>query len=88
MEVLTDDAIPILPGILDVENESVALGVVEQGVIIQYPERDVALLINWEDIVNLGMGFLDEITSQESVEIEANLNRRIIQSPKKSVITR
>jgi hypothetical protein len=61
------EQIPILP-IKDIINgESVAFGVVDPGVIVQFMDRDECILIEWFDIVLYGMAFLNE-TSKKSEE--------------------
>jgi hypothetical protein len=53
---LTENETPILPGQRIVDEECIAMGVVEQGVIVQYIERNKTLLISWDEIVRFGMG--------------------------------
>jgi hypothetical protein len=77
MELIPDDIIPVLPESLIVDEECVALGVVKQGVLIHYIERDNALLINWEDIVNLGKGVLDEVISADKPQDPVPVRREI-----------
>jgi len=89
MEIIEDDKIPVLSGIIEDSDENIMLGVVKQGVIVQYSDRNVALLIYWIDIVTLGIGYLDEITTQDlSEKKKEDPTRRIIPSPKRKVILR
>lgn len=53
---LTEEQIPLLQGQLIINDCCFALGVVEQGVIIQYLEipNGNAILVEWSDIIALG----------------------------------
>jgi hypothetical protein len=50
--------IPVLPVTDIINNESVAFGVGEQGVMIQFMERDECILIDWFDIISFGVELL------------------------------
>jgi hypothetical protein len=68
--------IPVLPVIDIINNESVAFGVGEQGVMIQFMERDECILIDWFDIVSFGVELLKvnpakKEPSSEPEEIES-----------------
>jgi hypothetical protein len=38
-----------------INNESVAFGIFDPGIIVQYMERDECILIDWFDIVSFGV---------------------------------
>lgn len=60
---IEDKDVPVLPGKYMLKGgECVAIGVVSDGVIVQYIERNTTLLILWDDIVRLGFtAFEDDI---------------------------
>ncbi len=62
---IPSDQIPILPLRDIINNESVAFGVGEQGVILQYMDRDECILIDWFDIVSFGVELL-KVTSAKT----------------------
>ena len=55
---IPQEQIPILPAKDIINNESVAFGVGEQGVMIQFMERDECILIDWFDIISFGVELL------------------------------
>lgn len=58
---LTEEQTPILEGKLFINDLCFAVGVVEQGVIVQYMDtpNSNAVLIYWSDIIALGMNDAD-----------------------------
>lgn len=68
MELIADDNVPVLPGTLTVDDDFVAIGVFENGVVVQYDEENVAVLISWEDIVRSGkrtfLPFVENVPSE------------------------
>lgn len=58
MILIPSERIPILPLKDIINNESVAFGVVDQGIIMQYMDRDECILIDWFDIVSFGVELL------------------------------
>lgn len=58
MKLLLSHEIPILPMKAVVNNESIALGVGDPGIIVQYMDRDECILIDWNDIVFFGIELL------------------------------
>lgn len=55
MQEINVDVVPLLENRGIINGECVAMGVIDQGVLIHYLERDIARIIEWEDIVNLGL---------------------------------
>lgn len=55
MKDINVDVVPLLENRGIINGECVAMGVIDQGVLIHYLERDKARIIEWEDIVNLGL---------------------------------
>jgi len=55
---IPSDKIPLLPVNDIINNESVALGVFDQGIVVQYMDRDECILIDWFDIVSFGVELL------------------------------
>ena len=55
---IPSDKIPLLPVNDVINNESVALGVFDQGIMVQYMDRDECILIDWFDIVSFGVELL------------------------------
>ena len=53
------DNVPELPMTGIYNDECVAFGIFDDGVMIHYLERDTAWLITWEDIVGIGVGKLE-----------------------------
>jgi hypothetical protein len=52
---LKEDEIPVLEGKLMFNDKCYALGVSQEGIIVQYMEKDsVAYLIEWVDIIDVG----------------------------------
>lgn len=56
MILLKDTEIPILQGQLTIDDNYYCVGVVEQGVIVQYMDipNSGAVLIEWIDIIKIG----------------------------------
>lgn len=51
---LNENQIPILPGsVMSKDGDPVSLGVVEQGVIVQFCFVEYAMLVEWQDIIDL-----------------------------------
>lgn len=73
MKNIPQSEIPALP-VQDVINgECVAFGVGEQGVMIQFMERDKCILIEWPDVIMYGIEILkheDQKPEPEAEEIE------------------
>jgi hypothetical protein len=49
------DVVPLLPVKGVINDECVAMDVLENGVLIHYISRDKALIIEWGDMVDLGL---------------------------------
>ena len=47
-----------------IAGECVAYGILDDGILIHYLERDVVRLITWEDIVGFGIGLGSEIATK------------------------
>lgn len=62
---IPSDQIPILPLKDIINNESVAFGTCEQGIIMQYMDRDECILVDWFDIVSFGIELL-KISSKKN----------------------
>jgi hypothetical protein len=45
-----------------IAGECVAYGIVDDGILIHYLERDLVRLITWEDIVGFGIGLGSQLT--------------------------
>jgi hypothetical protein len=69
MEYIPDDKIPKLPKQMVVDEECIAIGMIEDGVIIQYIERDKTIIIGWDEVIRFGICMIDEDRSN-AVEIE------------------
>jgi len=69
MRIMNDDEIPVLPGQMTINDEFIMMGITGEGVIVQYSEPDVTLLIEWEDIVNLGKSQMVFIEKPKRKEI-------------------
>jgi hypothetical protein len=50
---LTEDQVPILSKSFLNNDELVMIGVVEEGVILQYVERDSAYVVFWDEVITL-----------------------------------
>lgn len=50
------DVVPVLPVKGIINDECVAMDVLDNGVLIHYITRDRALIIEWSDIVDIGLG--------------------------------
>jgi len=55
---IPSEQIPMLPMKDIINNESVAFGIFDPGIIVQYMERDECILIDWFDIVSFGVELL------------------------------
>ena len=49
------DQVPVLPVQEIIAGEMVAYGVVDEGVLVHFLERDLVRLIEWSDIIPLGI---------------------------------
>jgi hypothetical protein len=70
MKILQSSEIPILPVKDIINNESVAFGVFDVGIIVQYMERDTGVLIEWPDIISFGSELLKVSEKKPDTEIE------------------
>lgn len=70
--------IPILPLVALVDDENVAFGSGEPGIIIQYMDRDKCILVEWEDVVRFGVELLKagEKPTSSTEEISAPTEAR------------
>jgi hypothetical protein len=48
-----------------IAGECVAYGVVDDGILIHYLEKDIVRLITWEDIVGFGLGLGSQIAIEK-----------------------
>ena len=72
MRKLSASEIPLLPVKDFFNGESIAFGVFGAGVVIQFMERDECLLIEWGDIITLGIGMLEAtVKNPPAEEIES-----------------
>jgi len=70
MRKLESPEIPVLPVMDIVAGESVAYGVGEAGIIIQFIDRDECILMDWFDVVSFGIELLKvNGVNPEEVEI-------------------
>jgi hypothetical protein len=74
---IPSDKIPLLPVNDIINNESVAFGVFDQGIMVQYMDRDECILIDWFDIVSFGV----ELIKISSVKKEEPKEPEEIQAP-------
>jgi hypothetical protein len=51
-----------------IAGECVAYGILDDGILIHYLERDIVRLITWEDIVGFGIGLGNEMILPERPE--------------------
>jgi hypothetical protein len=49
------DVVPLLPVKGIINDECVAMDVLENGILVHYITRDKALIVEWSDIVDLGL---------------------------------
>jgi len=49
------DVVPLLPVKGVINDECVAMDVLENGILVHYITRDKALIIEWSDIVDIGL---------------------------------
>lgn len=65
MKLINVDVVPVLPlnGIFS--GECVAMGMFENGVVVSYIERDIAVLIEWDEIIKNGIAFIDGDTESD-----------------------
>jgi len=72
---IPSEQIPMLPMKDIINNESVAFGIFDPGIIVQYMERDECILIYWFDIVSFGVELIKvtapKIEPKEPEEIQA-----------------
>lgn len=55
MKEINVDVVPVLPLQAVLNGECVAIGTVNGGIIVHYIERDKALIVEWDDIVKVGL---------------------------------
>lgn len=55
MKEINVDVVPLLPVKEIINEECVALGIIETGVLVHYLDRDKAMIVEWSDIVDLGL---------------------------------
>lgn len=67
-EIIPPDKIPLLGNKGIIEGESVAFGVFTSGVIVQYLERDICILIDWNDIILYGLAILKSGQNAAAIE--------------------
>ncbi len=65
MKRIPSDQIPTLPIKDIINNESVAFGVGEPGIIIQYMDRDECILVDWFDIISFGIELMKVIPDKK-----------------------
>ena len=58
--------IPILPVKDIINNESVAYGVGEPGILMQFMDHDECILIEWSDIVSFGLELIKKVPEEIS----------------------
>jgi len=63
------DKVPELPVKDIIAGECVAYGILDDGILIHYLERDIVRLITWEDIVGFGIGLGSEIATKPEPEV-------------------
>jgi hypothetical protein len=62
------DVVPLLPVKGVINDECVAMDVLENGILIHYISRDKALIIEWGDMVDLGLSdILRSITDAKPI---------------------
>jgi hypothetical protein len=71
MRYLKPEEIPALPMNGVVDEQMVAFGVFDPGIVIQFMDTDKCILMSWEDIVAFGLELIRSKSSSEpSVEID------------------
>jgi len=55
MKIINPDVVPLLEFKDIVAGECVAIGIIETGVLIHYMERDMAVILEWTDMVKVGL---------------------------------
>lgn len=71
MKRLETAEIPVLPVHDIIAGETVAYGVGDPGIIIQFMDRDECILIDWYDIVSFGVELLKVASEKPAEEIAA-----------------
>jgi len=66
MKIINPDVVPALEFKDIIADECVAIGVIETGVLIHYLERDTARILEWSDMVKIGLS--DVLKPVETVE--------------------
>jgi hypothetical protein len=69
MKRIPSNEIPILPMKDIINGESVAFGIGEIGVMVQYMDRDECILIDWYDIISFGIELI-KVTSNHDAHKE------------------
>ena len=62
---IPSEQIPVLPMKDIINNESVAFGIFDPGIIVHYMERDECILIDWFDIISFGVELI-KVTAQKA----------------------
>jgi hypothetical protein len=55
MKEINVDVVPLLPFKDVINEECVAMGIMENGVLVHYLNRERAIIVEWSDIVDLGL---------------------------------
>lgn len=78
MQKLNPDLVPVLPmnGVLN--EECVAMGAFDNGIVMLYMERDEAVLITWDEIAAFGKE-ISKIPIEESGDESVSDTREIVQ---------
>ena len=73
MKKINVEVVPLLPMKDIINGEAVAFGIIDAGVLVHYLEKDIARIIEWEDIIGLGLGLTSAIepANTETKEIAA-----------------
>jgi hypothetical protein len=77
MKTINPDVIPQLQFKDIIADECVAIEMIEAGVLILYMERDAARLLEWKDLVRLG---LDDVLKSKKAEL-VEMSAREIEAP-------
>jgi hypothetical protein len=74
MKTINPDVIPQLQFKDIIADECVAIEMIEAGILILYMERDAARLLEWKDLVTLG---LKDVLKAKHDELDASIAKEI-----------
>jgi len=79
MNLINIDVVPVLPMNGVFAGECVAMGIFDNGVVVSYIERDIAILLTWDEIVLGGQKFLDTKNNEPEPEREPGEIREFVE---------